>query len=132
MRRWRQGLILAAGLCSQACGGPDPTCSGAAPESLADLQASILTPTCATAACHRGDRPAQQLNLEEGKSYASLLGRKSTLDGSRDLVKPQDPASSVLYTQVHSGLMPQGSSPLSAEQQQKVHDWICSGAPNSP
>ncbi len=124
---WAALVLLAAG-CS---GNNDSTCASATPVKLSDLQAAVFTPTCATAACHSGPQPAQGLDLESGQTWAAVVNRRSTLDGSRFLVQPGNAAQSEVYVQVASGLMPQAGMPLSADQQKQLHDWICVGAPDN-
>jgi len=119
--------VLALGACS---GGGDATCDGAAPVALADVQASIFSPSCATSGCHTGGLPAEGLSLDDGKSFGGLVNVHAASDPSKLLVKPGDPGASLLYTQVQSGIMPQNAPPLSAAQVDQIRGWICAGAPS--
>jgi hypothetical protein len=112
-----------------ACsGGPSASCDRAAVVKLSDIQASVFTPSCATSSCHAGARPSQKLSLEDGKTLAAVVGVPSRLDGTHQLVKPGDPASSELFLEMDDGRMPQNASKLTDAQIIQVRDWICGGA----
>jgi hypothetical protein len=97
---------------------------------LSDVQAAIITPSCAVGACHSGPLPAEGLDLTAGKTFAATVNVRSILDGSKFLVDPGNAADSELYVQVSSDLMPMTPPKLNAAQKKQLHDWICSGAPN--
>ena len=126
----RGAAVLVAALLAGCPAGGDPTCQGVPAVKLSDVQAAVITPTCAIGACHSGPLPAEGLTLESGKTFAATVGVPSILDGSKDLVDPGNPAASELYLQVSTGLMPQTGTKLSADQQKQLHDWICGGALN--
>ena len=80
--RWKgawMGLAGSLGLfgCS---GGTDSACASSIPSTLSDLQVNVFTPSCATGGCHRGTLPAENLDLSDGKTFASLSGKRSQLD----------------------------------------------------
>ncbi len=126
--RWGlAGVALAAVGCP---GGGDPTCAGVPAVKLSDLQAALITPSCAVGACHSGSRPAEGLDLSSGQTFAATVNVRSVLDGSKFLVDPVNAAASELYVQVSTDLMPMPPPKLNAAQKKQLHDWICSGAPN--
>lgn len=45
-------------------------------------------------------------------------------------VQPGDASASALYTQVQSGSMPKGGTPLSADEVTLIYNWIQNGAQN--
>jgi hypothetical protein len=124
-------VLLAVGCMAASCGPADSTCASAKPVKLSDVQQAIFTPTCATTGCHEGASPAQNLSLEDGKTFGNVVNKQSTLAPGKQLVKPDDAADSELYVQVHSQLMPQTGGPLTSDQIASIHDWICSGALNN-
>lgn len=127
---WRAisvSLLVAVAGCS---GGPDANCTGAVPAKLSDIQASIFTPSCATAGCHTTSFPAEELRLDADYSYDALVNRHSFDKPEKLLVKPNDPANSYLYSQVADGSMPQDADQLTQAQLEQIRGWICNGAPN--
>lgn len=120
-------LLVSVAGCS---GAPDANCTGAVPAKLSDIQASVFTPSCATAGCHTGGFAAEYLRLDADFSYAALVGRHSIAKPEKLLVKPNDPANSYLYSQVADGSMPQDADQLTQAQLDQIRGWICAGAPN--
>jgi mono/diheme cytochrome c family protein len=62
---------------------------------------------------------------------ASCHGSYGTYTGLRGLVRPGNPAGSVLYTITNSGEMPRGGAKLSATELKAIYDWIAAGALNN-
>ena len=99
----------------------------------ADVQ-PIFDRNCGGAACHQGTRPAGELSLAAGSSYAALVDVVSGCAG-RLRVDPGNPDGSYLLAKVQSGSsicgspMPLGGS-LSAADVATLRSWICRGAPN--
>jgi hypothetical protein len=100
---------------------------------LPQIQAVVFTPTCATVTCHFGGVPAAGLNLEDGNSYANLVGVTSSQDVNFMRVNPGDPDNSYLVRKLEGNgtvatIMPP-TGMLPAAQIQAIRDWIAAGAP---
>ena len=121
---------------------PVPT-DGAA--SFAQIQTTILTPSCATAKCHVGPVPQGQLALTADVSYDNLVGVKPTnpnaiADGIKRVMVGK-PDSSLLYHKLvfppghhardYGNPMPTGTAGLSNGQLEFVRQWIAAGAPRA-
>lgn len=118
--------------CVVACGdAPEPR--------LSDLQARVLTPTCATAKCHAPPTLEGGLDLRAGHAHASLVGvaAKNVGAAERGLlrVKPGDPAASLLVMKLQERVdlelgvrMPWGRAALEAETVGAIAEWIARGA----
>ena len=85
-----------------------------------DLQ-PIFDLNCNKQGCHDG--VAHDPDLTPNNSYNALV--------NGGFVNTTIPDQSILYTEVKSGSMPIGGSPLSAGDVQKILDWIRNGAPNN-
>src|SRR5215470_1876840 len=89
------GSIAAAALLALAgCGSGSGESSPAPPRlepTLLSIQANIFTPTCAVSGCHTGATPIQGLKLDDGSSYANLVGVPATTVGAPVRVIPGDP-----------------------------------------
>ena len=85
-----------------------------------DLQ-PIFDQNCNKSGCHDG--VAHEPDLTPNNSYNSLM--------AGGFVNTTIPTESILYQEVASGSMPLGSAPLSADDTQKILDWIRNGAPNN-
>jgi hypothetical protein len=94
------------------------------------LQANLFNSTCALGGCHAGARPAANLNLTSGKSYASLVNVNSSTQPDKVLVRPGDKVNSVLFQMLNDGMMPP-SGKLSQSIIDPVGIWIDSGALNN-
>jgi mono/diheme cytochrome c family protein len=86
--------------------------------SFADLQSNIFQPKCVQ--CHSSAKASGGVDLS---SYVSIMGKF-------DLISPQNPEHSLVYTEVASGDMPDGGPPLSTNEVKAISDWILAGAPN--
>jgi hypothetical protein len=85
-----------------------------------DLQ-PIFDRSCNKSGCHDG--VAHEPDLTANNSYNSI-----TAGG---FINTTIPTESILYQEVATGGMPLGGTPLSADETQKVLDWIRNGAPNN-
>lgn len=118
-----------------------PTATASPTESpsvtLEQVQAEIFSPSCAVQFCHSGDFPAANLNLEDGQSFAELVGVVPTTLAAANagllLVEPGNADDSFLYVKIvgppsiaFGGRMPLLADPLSEEQIALVRDWILS------
>lgn len=108
---------------------PDPSAT------LTRVQREIFTPSCALPACHTGDAPVVGLNLEAGRSRASLAGVES-VETRLLRVAPFLPEDSYLVIKVRGdaailgGRMPRGAPPLQEDRIRLVVDWVRRGAPD--
>ena len=98
---------------------------------LAQIQAVVFTPTCATAGCHAGGSPAGGLNLEDGNSHAALVGMPSTGNAAVNRVEPGQPDNSYLVQRIDGTVtprMPLGGAALSTQEIDAIRQWITDGA----
>ena len=152
VRRLVLGLSALGGI---ACGGdassggtssgpstPAPL-DGAA--SFAQIETTILTPSCATANCHVGTGAQGGLALTADVAYDNLVGMKPTnpnaLSDGFKRVMVGKPDSSLLYHKLvfppghhardYGNPMPTGTAGLSNGQLEFVRQWIAAGAPRT-
>lgn len=95
------------------------------------IQNEVFTRVCV--GCHAGAAAPLGLRLNEGFSYDSLVGVRSTLMPSLLRIKPGDPDASFLMQKVEGkaatgARMPLGGPALSAEQLSAIRQWIADGA----
>jgi hypothetical protein len=126
------------GGCGKPCSGGKACTSGAcscgATPALATLQ-DILTRSCATTGCHAGARPAENLLLTAGNSYAELVNVPSSCSGKMLVVPGAADQSYLMNKLTGAGMctgsvMPKKGAELSASQIDLFRAWICNGAPN--
>jgi mono/diheme cytochrome c family protein len=120
-----RSIIVAAALAllTTACGNSpmqysDSPETGASLKTFESLQSDIFEPRCVS--CHSGANPDGNVDMSDYQ--------KITAD--RRLVDPGHPETSLVYTEVHSGDMPEGGPKLSNSQIKAINDWILAGAPN--
>jgi len=110
-------------------------CPGPAPATLAEIQQTIFTPSCAIPACHVAPVPSEGLDLStQSTSFNQLVGVDAT-EANLPRVDPGHPENSFLVVKVQ-GMPPvgQGSQmpltglPLTADQVQLIRNWILQGA----
>ncbi|MGI9260556.1 MAG: hypothetical protein ACR2QR_00900, partial [Woeseiaceae bacterium] len=97
------------------------------------IQANVFTPTCATAGCHAGGSPPQGLNLEDGNSFAELVGVASSEVPAVLRVAAGDPDNSYLVQKIEGtaavgSRMPLGGAPLDPAVIADIRQWISDGA----
>jgi len=99
------------------------------PPTLDNIQATILTPSCATSGCHDTASNAGGLKLDYGNSYASLIGITATKNNAKIRVTPGDSTNSYLVDRIKGldGIMPQAGS-LVQGQISQIANWIQAGA----
>lgn len=125
---------IVAGAAAQLEGCPRPP-----PATLADIQAALFTPTCATLNCHDRASATGKLVLESGSSFAQLVGVAPDVQAAQDAgllrVTPHDPEHSFLYQKLvgprpeWGSRMPLSGACLPAERIDQVRRWIEAGAP---
>ena len=148
LRRATQRFIAVLVVLAGACGGDSGNApSGPVPvdgaSSFAQIQTTILTPTCATVGCHAGAVPAGGLALTPDVAYASLVGvtpsnATAAADGLRRVMVGK-PDSSLLYHKLvfppghhahdYGNPMPAGTAGVSVGQLEFIRQWIAAGAP---
>ncbi len=106
---------------------------------LASLEKEYFAASCAFGSCHSAAKHAGELVLEEGKSYAQLIGVQALHPGASGFVRvePGKPDDSFLYLKVthpqpgQGKLMPVGASePVDADGGiAALKAWIAAGAP---
>jgi len=141
MRPW---LSLLAATALPAClGAPEtgaPVPGGGLPAlqaTYAAIDAVVLTPRCASAACHGGGN-GTPLTLGTADAWAGMVGVPAQQVPELALVAPSDPASSYLLVKIqgrqgaaggYGAPMPPDEA-LSDEEIAAIESWIRSGAPN--
>lgn len=129
-------FLLAVSVASLvACGGSDDPPAAPDPDvdpKLSDIQAKVITPTCATSGCHDGTATDNDLDLRAGKTFTAVVGIGAEKVANGTLVKAGDPDNSVLY-QLLSGpvdkanKMPKSGS-VSPKAKEAIRLWIANGA----
>lgn len=125
---------IVAGTSAQLAGCPQPL-----PATLAALQETLFTPTCATLSCHDSASATGNLVLESGTSFDHLVGVVPDVQAAKDAgllrVARNDPDRSFLYQKLvgprpeWGSRMPLGGACLPPEQIDQVRRWIEAGAP---
>ena len=100
---------------------------------LAAIQASVFTPTCAVSGCHSGDSPPEGLRLDEGFSFGNLVGVASNEVPMLSRVDPGNPDDSYLVRKIEGtaavgARMPLGGPPLEQDLIDDIREWITNDA----
>ena len=101
---------------------------------LAWIQAKVFSVSCASGSCHDATSPQAQLDLTPGHAHHELVGVRSTIYTSWNLVTPSNPAASMLLVRLGGATgpgestMPKGQAPLCSEKIEAVRRWIAAGA----
>lgn len=141
------GILLVS-----ACGSGDSGATAPVPEATAStwgrIQATILTPTCATSGCHAaGSSGAAEsgLTLDAAHAYQALIGvaptNKSAKGDGFVRVKASSADNSFLYWKLqflgspngrdYGAAMPSTGVPLTNGQLEYIRRWIIAGAPET-
>lgn len=98
-----------------------------------EIQVKVLTPSCATAGCHRGDDSPFGLDLSAGKSYANLVNVSSGQSPSLKLVLPGNSKDSYLMQVLEGkgGVVMPPAGKLNEALIDSIAAWIDRGAPNN-
>lgn len=139
LRKLTTALILAllVGACSD--NGDNPTGpsgdgsdgGGSDTVSFAQDVGPILTANCAVASCHGTGYSQNGMTLGDA-TYAEVMAASGNGTGG-PIVVAGNSAQSTLYTKTTANppfgvRMPAGRTPLTADQQQAIADWIDQGA----
>ncbi len=126
-------LVAAAGCAGD---GPAPAVTSGV---FDELQQDIFDQNCLSAGCHNAQSRAGNLNLSAGASYDQLVGHApdnpSAEQAGLQRVTPFDPQDSFLMVKLvepgagEGSRMPQGQSPLSPADIERIRAWIADGAP---
>ncbi len=111
------------------------------PDKFSDIQARVISQTCAISGCHNQADQKSLLSLDDSVSYRNLLTHKIENEEAvllfRALVVPGKPDSSFLYTKIagrppinQGEQMPQRLNPLPQAEIDAIKSWILRGAPN--
>jgi len=98
---------------------------------LAAIQASVFTPTCAVSGCHAGATPAAGMSLEDGQTFNNVVNVASVGMPTLDRVEPGEPDNSFLVRRIEGTVAPQmplGGTPLSQALIDDIRQWISDGA----
>jgi len=100
---------------------------------LVAIQASVFTPTCATAGCHSGVGAQQGLRLEDGMSFDNLVNVASMEVPALMRVMPGNPDNSYLVQKLEGTAavgvqMPFGGPALDQAVINDIRQWISDGA----
>jgi hypothetical protein len=117
-------VLIAACSGGDGSGLPPVLPPGAFGPNLSEIQANILTPSCATTGCHLGAGAPQGLRLDEANSYGMLVGIASSEEPSILRVAPGDPNNSYLIQKLEGSTSVGAQMPLNAPPRQ----WITDGA----
>ena len=104
------------------------------PQTLATFKGAVepvFAASCASAGCHGGASPAEELDLADGSAYDSIFRKTSHHDPEHLLVEPFDPDTSHLVHMIdgsHDPRMPLGAPPLSAATIDGIRRWVLEGA----
>ncbi len=82
---------------------------------FSSISTNVIQNKCIS--CHSSSNPKGGVDLS---SHARTVATAGVVSGS--------PSTSALYTQVQSGVMPQGASKLPDQHIQAINDWITNGA----
>ncbi len=110
---------------------PPPPPGGFGP-GFSEIQAAVLTPSCASSTCHAGGSPAAGLNLDSANSYTMLVGVQSSQDPGFMRVEPGDPDNSYLVQKLEGTASGGGPMPPNGALPQAdidtIRQWISDGA----
>ena len=137
--RTRHALPVALGLLGLAaagCNGTDPAgpISGSQAVTLAAVQSSVFSPTCAVSGCHLGPSSPFGLDLSQGVAMGHLRNVASVEVPEFDRIEPGRAFESYLYMKVtgderiQGDPMPAGGGSLSPGQLDLLRRWIEEGA----
>ena len=110
--------------------------NGALGPTLSSIQSNVFTPVCTQ--CHSGPTPTGNLNLEKGRSFASLVGVKRQFDPEIRVVAGSAKKSFIIDKLKGNNLggsrgdrMPLGGPFLDPETIDVIAQWIDAGAENN-
>lgn len=138
----RLGVLCLTSMVLASCGGGSgegvnvtPPGGGALVATFPSIQANVFTPRCT--GCHAGAGAPVGLRLDEGNSYALLVGVASGEQGSLQRVAAGNPNNSYLIQKLEGtaavgGRMPLGGPFLDTATIAVIRQWIADGARAAP
>ena len=115
-------LVLAACTGGDGSGLPPRLPPGAFGPNFSEIQANVLTPTCATTGCHQGGGAPQGLRLDVANSYGMLVGIPRGDPNNSYLIQKLEGSASV------GGQMPLNAPPVEQASIDVIRQWITDGA----
>jgi OmcA/MtrC family decaheme c-type cytochrome len=111
--------------------------AGGVAATFSSIEAELLVPRCATAACHSGNPPVYAPRLDAGAGYGAMVGVQSG-QAAMNVVEPGAPERSYLVYKLRgdatsaggSGLPMPTDGALDAADVAAIEAWIANGAPN--
>jgi hypothetical protein len=111
--------------------------AGGVGAAFSSIEAELLVPRCATAACHAGNPPVYAPQLDGGAAYGALVGVPSG-QAAMNLVEPGAPERSYLVFKLRGDAASAGGTGapmptdglLDAADVAAIEAWIANGAPN--
>ena len=136
MRRTPVALWAGLALAAAGCNGTDPAgpISGSEAVTLATVQSSVFSPSCAVSGCHIGASAPFGLDLSQGNAMGNVRNVPSAEVPEYDRIEPGRAFESYLYMKVtaderiQGDPMPAGGGSLSAGQLDLLRRWIEEGA----
>ena len=132
-RVWMTFCVAAVVGVTAGCDRASPT----EPEgpTLADVQAQVFTPNCASSGCHAGTDAREGLDLTAGSAFENTVDVPSSQVPGIMRVEPGEPSDSYLFIKITGGdrmasgtfKMPIGVD-LMDDQIDLVEEWILGGA----
>jgi len=109
--------------------------TGALTATFASIQANVFTPRCT--GCHAGSSAPMGLRLDEGNSYALLVGVASAEQGSLQRIAAGRPDDSYLVQKIEGraalgARMPFGGPYLDDATIAVIRQWVADGAKAVP
>ena len=101
-----------------------------------EIQDTVFSPICAE--CHGAAFPSAGLRLDDGASFAALVGVASAEVPSLNRIQPEDPDNSYLIQKIEGtaavgARMPLGGPPLPQTTIDLIRQWVTDGAlPETP
>jgi hypothetical protein len=115
--------------------------SGGVSTAFSSIEAQILVPRCASAACHSGSPPVAFPSLEAGAAWQAMVGVPSGQASGMNMVEPGAPERSYLMFKLRNDaaaaggsvatpMPPAGDTLLDPADIAAIEAWILNGAPN--
>jgi hypothetical protein len=130
-------LLISMAILSVGCSSG----STASSATFTEVYTTILGKSCTNSTCHFSGVGAALDMSSQPNAYTNLVNVSAagTACGASGLIRvvPSDPNTSLMYEKVHDASPPCGAqmpfhlTPLSADEQSLIFDWINAGAQNN-